>query len=307
MTDQKSDGPKGASNQNKGSGSDTASAAKISAGTSVGNVGQSPMPHAQPGTSQAGAGQAGAGQSGAGQSGAGQSGAGQSGAGQSSAGQSGQSGQSPSTASHTSKPMGGQAGSTGAGRNPAGQPSQGQSGQGHTGQGQSGQSSQGKAQGGVADTARNAAGQAQEKAGEIYEQASEWAEDAYERASSWASDTFERGSEQFDDLRSRSGQHFGGTGRGVQRYVAENPVMVGLVGLAAGLLLGALLPRTRREDAAFGEWADEVRGQGLRYAQEATQRGREFVDEAFTGDDPRFGKHESEFRPSEGPGGANRH
>src|SRR4051812_37078487 len=40
MTDQKSDGPKGGSNQNKGSGSDTASAAKISAGTSVGNVGE---------------------------------------------------------------------------------------------------------------------------------------------------------------------------------------------------------------------------------------------------------------------------
>jgi ElaB/YqjD/DUF883 family membrane-anchored ribosome-binding protein len=147
----------------------------------------------------------------------------------------------------------------------------------------------------------------QEKAGEVYEQASEWAQDTYERASSWASDAFEQGSEHLDDFRSRSGQHFGGAGRGVQRYVAENPVMVGLVGLAAGLLLGALLPRTRREDATFGHWADEVREQGLRYAQEATQRGREFVDEAFTGDDPRFSKHDSDFRPAEGPSGANRH
>jgi ElaB/YqjD/DUF883 family membrane-anchored ribosome-binding protein len=160
----------------------------------------------------------------------------------------------------------------------------------------------------MADTARDAAGQAQQKAGEVYEQASEWAQDTYERATSWASDAMEQGSDQFGNIRSRSTQQFGGAARGVQRYVAQNPVMVGLVGLAAGLLLGALLPRTRREDEAFGEWADEVRQQGLRYAQEATQRGREFVEETFTGDDPRFGKHESEFRPGgQGPTGANRH
>src|SRR4051812_48581294 len=73
MTDQKNDGPKGGSNQNKGSGSDTASAAKISAGTSVGNVGEVPMPHSQTGTGQAGMGQGGMGQAGAGQSSTGQS------------------------------------------------------------------------------------------------------------------------------------------------------------------------------------------------------------------------------------------
>jgi len=285
MTDQKSDGPKGGSNQNKGSGSDTASAAKISAGTSVGNVGEPPMPHAQTGAGQMGAGQIGAGQMGAGQTGTGQSGA-------------GQSAQGGTATSHTSKPMGGNAGPTGAGRDQGGnQGSQSQGSQAGSGQGQGSQSS-------MSDTARQAAGQAQQKAGEAYEQASEWAQDTYDRASSWASDAFERGSDQLGNFKSRSGQRFGGGG--VQRYVAENPMMVGLVGLAAGLLLGALLPRTRREDEAFGEWADEVREQGLRYAQEATQRGREFVEESFAGDDPRFGRHESEFR-TEGPTGANRH
>ena len=49
--------------QNKGSGSDTVSAAKISAGTSVGNVGQSPMPQAA-GSTGSGAGASGAGSSG---------------------------------------------------------------------------------------------------------------------------------------------------------------------------------------------------------------------------------------------------
>lgn len=280
MTDQKSDGPKGGFNQNKGSGSDTASAAKISAGTSMGNVGESPMPHSQ--------------------SGSGQMGAGQSGSGQSSAGQSAQGG---TATSHTSKPMGGNAGPTGAGRDQGG--NQGYSSQSHSGQGSQGGSGQGQAsQSSMSDTARQVAGQAQQKAGEAYEQASEWAQDTYDRASSWASDAFDRGSDQLGNFKSRSGQRFSGSG--VQRYVAENPMVVGLVGLAAGLLLGALLPRTRREDEAFGEWADEVREQGLRYAQEATQRGREFVEESFAGDDPRFGRHESEFR-TEGPSGANRH
>ena len=66
--------------------------------------------------------------------------------------------------------------------------------------------------------------------------------------------------------------------------------------LAAGMLIGALLPRTRRENEAFGEWADELRHQGVRYAREATQKGREFVEESFEGEDPRFSKHESEFK-----------
>jgi ElaB/YqjD/DUF883 family membrane-anchored ribosome-binding protein len=159
---------------------------------------------------------------------------------------------------------------------------------------------------GAADTVRQTAEQVQEKAGEVYEQATEWAQDTYERATSWASDAFEQGSDQFSHARSRSTQGMGSARRGVQRYVAQNPVMVGLVGLAAGVLLGSLLPRTRREDETFGTWADEVREQGLRYAQDMTERGREFVDEAFTGDDPRFGKHESEFRPNQG-GPGNRH
>jgi hypothetical protein len=86
--------------------------------------------------------------------------------------------------------------------------------------------------------------------------------------------------------------------------VAENPIMVGLVGLAAGLLLGALLPRTRREDEMFGEWADEVREQGLRYAHDAAQRGRDYVEDNLMGEDAGFGRPESGSRPASGaPGG----
>ncbi|CAA2158662.1 hypothetical protein MBRA_03925 [Methylobacterium brachiatum] len=64
----------------------------------------------------------------------------------------------------------------------------------------------------------------------------------------------------------------------------DNPLLVGVVGVAAGLLLGALLPRTRQEDRNIGPWADEVRDQGLRYAREVTNMGREFVQTALDPD-----------------------
>jgi ElaB/YqjD/DUF883 family membrane-anchored ribosome-binding protein len=244
--------------ENKGSGSDTVSAAKISAGTSVGTVGQSPpMPHAQGGA--------------------------------------GNPAQSSTLASHTSTPLGGQS------ANKDQHSAAGQSGRSQGGQGQSK---------GAADTMKQGAEQVRERADEAYDDAKEWMRETYESATSWASDAM-GGSNRTGGGRRRAVGNLGNTRRNVQEYVAQNPVMVGLVGLAAGLLLGALLPRTRRENEMFGEWADEVREQGMRYAHDVTQRGREYVEEAFSGDDPRFSKHESEFGP--GPGadrpapGANRH
>jgi len=274
--------------KNTGSGSDTLSAAKISAGTSVGNVGQSPMPQSSSGSGAGSSGGASGGSSG------------------------GSSAQSSTLASHTSKPMGG-TGGTGASTQQAS--GGGQGGQQRGGQGSGGQSSGGRSAGGqssgasgagVMDQAKDMAGQAAETAGEVYEQASDWARDTYEQASDWASGAYQQGSRRFNRVGGRSMKGVRGAGTGVQRYVAENPVMVGLIGLATGLLIGALLPRTRHEDEAFGEWADEVREQGLRYAHEMAQRGREYVEESFSGDDPRFAHHESEFRAG-GRGTAGRH
>ena len=118
---------------------------------------------------------------------------------------------------------------------------------------------------------------------DLYDRAAETAEETYEQASEWARGAYDQGARQFETVR-RSLPDVRQYGGSVQRFVNENPVLVGVAGLAAGLLLGALLPRTRREDQVFGRWADEVRDQGLRYARDMTQRGREYVDEAL-GDD----------------------
>jgi ElaB/YqjD/DUF883 family membrane-anchored ribosome-binding protein len=226
--------------------SDTGSAGKVSAGTSVGNIGEAPMPHAHDQKTAQGAGSA---------TGSTQS------AGQSKGSQSGQS---------------------------------------------SGQSSQRNAQdqGGMTDKAQQAADQVRQKAEDVYEDASEWAKDTYGRATDWASGTYSQQRRRMNKMGGRSSRAFGNARGGVQSYVSENPMVVGLVGLAAGLLLGALLPRTRRENEMFGEWADEVRNQGLRYARDAASRGREYVEENFSGDDAQFSRHESEFG---GQRDANRH
>lgn len=226
--------------------SDVGMAGKVSAGTSVGNIGEAPMPHAHDQKSAQSAGAATGGTQSAGQSKG---------------------------------------------------PTSGQS---------SGQSSQRNAQdqGSMTDKAQQAADQVRQKAEDVYEDASEWAKDTYERATDWASDTYSQQRRRMNKMGGRSSRAFGNARGGVQSYVSENPMVVGLVGLAAGLLLGALLPRTRRENEMFGEWADEVRNQGLRYARDAASRGREYVEETFSGDDAQFSRHESEFS---GQRDANRH
>jgi ElaB/YqjD/DUF883 family membrane-anchored ribosome-binding protein len=251
MVDTKNDAGKTPS---AGKPADAGAGGKVSAGTSVGNIGEAPMPHAHQDTKTS-----------------------QSSASQGSASQG--SGSQGSGASNSSAPL---------------QSSASTGGQGGSQGGSQGESMTGKAQ--------QAAEQVRQRAGEAYEGAADWAQDTFERVSDWTSDAYGQQRRRMGQMGGRSARQFSQVRGGVQSYVAENPMVVGLVGLAAGLLLGALLPRTRRENEVFGEWADEVRNQGLRYAREAASRGREYVEETFSGDDAQFSRHDSEFRPD-----ANRH
>jgi ElaB/YqjD/DUF883 family membrane-anchored ribosome-binding protein len=158
------------------------------------------------------------------------------------------------------------------------------------------------AQGSVTDDLRARAGDVQAKAGDLKDRAAEAATDirnrvsdtaedlrdrasgAYDDARNWVADTRETGRRRISDLGERGSARLQDGRSAVEDFVSDNPLLVGVVGLAAGLLIGALLPRTRTEDRNVGPWADEVRGQGLRYAREATHRGREFVASALDPD-----------------------
>ncbi|MFC6791899.1 hypothetical protein ACFQE0_21235 [Methylobacterium komagatae] len=110
------------------------------------------------------------------------------------------------------------------------------------------------------------------------------AEAAYDEARGRAGDLHRRNMRRLDDLTVQGLDGLRRSRTQVERFVEDNPLLVGVVGVAAGLLLGALLPRTRQEDRSLGPYADEVRGEGLRYAREMTHRGREFVQSALDPD-----------------------
>lgn len=111
---------------------------------------------------------------------------------------------------------------------------------------------------------------ARARAGDTYDDARSWAEDRYETQRQRAAELADRGARRLHEGRTAT-----------EQFVSENPLLVGVVGLAAGLLLGALLPRTRQEDQALGPYADDLRGQGIRYARDLTHRGRAFVETAL--------------------------
>lgn len=114
--------------------------------------------------------------------------------------------------------------------------------------------------------------------------ARERAHDAYDDVRSWASDRYEHQRARAEQFADRNLRRYRETRNAAEDFVVENPLLVGVVGLAAGLLLGALLPRTRQEDETFGPYADEFRDQGLRYARDVTQQGRAFVERALDPD-----------------------
>ncbi len=60
----------------------------------------------------------------------------------------------------------------------------------------------------------------------------------------------------------------------------ENPIGLAVGGIAAGFLLGMLIPSTRIENEKMGELADQVKDQAKQTGQEALERGKAVAQEA---------------------------
>jgi ElaB/YqjD/DUF883 family membrane-anchored ribosome-binding protein len=135
------------------------------------------------------------------------------------------------------------------------------------------------------DLAKRAAGVARE-AGDAFEkrkreaegtvdQIRDAAEDGLDRAQEWAHESYEAIARSAVYARRRSVAEMKHAGRNVSAFVEENPIMVGVAGLAAGLLLGSLLPATRSERKYLGPYADDLKREGVRYARDMAEQGRE--------------------------------
>jgi hypothetical protein len=70
---------------------------------------------------------------------------------------------------------------------------------------------------------------------------------------------------------------------GAQRAVGiaeENPLGLAFGGIAAGFLVGMLLPSTRVEDERVGPIADQVKEKAIETGQEAMERGKDVAGQA---------------------------
>ncbi len=126
----------------------------------------------------------------------------------------------------------------------------------------------------AAHDARERARRAYEQGEHAYEDSVRWARDRYERGAEWASDTY-------DDAARFSRKNYRKVRNSAGEFIEENPLMIGALGLAAGLVIGALLPISRRENEYLGPWRDDLRDRGYRYGHDAMQRARHIAEEGY--------------------------
>jgi hypothetical protein len=63
----------------------------------------------------------------------------------------------------------------------------------------------------------------------------------------------------------------------------QNPLGLGLAAVAAGFVVGTLLPSTNVEDERLGEMSDQVGDKAREAGQEALERGKDVAREAADG------------------------
>jgi hypothetical protein len=165
-------------------------------------------------------------------------------------------------------------------------PSGAGTGSGTSGSGSGGSGSLGNAQAAAKDalgdagkTARDAASDASESAQETLKSVKDKASSVYDDAAGAAREGYRSVARSAASLRRNAPTSPAQAGELISGYVEKNPILVGVLGLAAGLIIGSLLPGTRRENKVFGRYADEVRDQGLRYARDLAEQGKSMVEE----------------------------
>jgi len=78
----------------------------------------------------------------------------------------------------------------------------------------------------------------------------------------------------------------------------ENPLGLAVGGVAAGFLLGLLVPSSRVEDEKLGPMADQVKDQIKETGQEALERGKEVAQEAASTAQEAGRRHAEELQGS---------
>lgn len=131
----------------------------------------------------------------------------------------------------------------------------------------------------VKERAKDVAGAASQKAQEVTDKVSDKASELVHRTRDEASELAGRARAEARDLRSRAGSEARRMERGFERTYRENPIGIGLAALAIGSIVGAALPRTRREDELLGRTRDKLMSRARDVAEEAVEKVRETADD----------------------------
>lgn len=116
----------------------------------------------------------------------------------------------------------------------------------------------------VRDTVGSASAAVSDRASTARDYASEKWQSARERGSEYA----DRARTRATDLRRQAGDSF-----------EQNPFLGALVGIAAGAIVGALLPRTQRENELLGETRDRLADAARSAARAAADASKQQLDE----------------------------
>lgn len=97
--------------------------------------------------------------------------------------------------------------------------------------------------------------------------------DAAHSATQSVSDAAQGAAQRASSTLSRGGHAAGRASSDLMATLTDSPVLLGALGLAAGALLGALVPQSDQEEAALGGIAGQARDTARDLAREAVDRG----------------------------------
>ena len=143
--------------------------------------------------------------------------------------------------------------------------------------------------GNLADSAGNAISSAASSVGSAVSSAASGVADYASRGGQYAGEQSRAGyeaSRRYGRQGLDAGKQYGRKGYAYSRDrfedgLQEYPVGMGVAALAAGLLAGLLIPRTRYEDEAFGETSDHLKGQAAELGQHAYEEGKHVAQATY--------------------------
>lgn len=103
--------------------------------------------------------------------------------------------------------------------------------------------------------------------------------ESYRATRARAEDVYETAATRTGELYAGAREQAAVAGRRTADTLQDNPLAAVVGGLGIGMLIGALLPRTRRETELLGPYGSEITGRAREAAEAARAVGQEKLDE----------------------------